>query len=154
MADDPVPDAPEGQRHGQDDGAFVGGVLRPPRPVTLGRRRSDRLLAYSAVILMASMLVFILYTSWQQGESAKDRERAETARSQIIDRLECLAGHTSSFEDAMGQYLLAQQSRDADKDPKIAAALEQLRAMQELRGDERPKPAAACAQAQLTPTTR
>lgn len=42
----------------------VGGSLRPGRPITVGRRRSDRWLARSIVVLLGASLFFVLYTGF------------------------------------------------------------------------------------------
>lgn len=48
-----------------DPAAKVAGIIRPPRPLTVGRRESDRWLAWSIVALLAIMLVFVVYVSWE-----------------------------------------------------------------------------------------
>lgn len=44
----------------------VGSTLRPPRPITIGRRRSDRWMARLIIGVLTLMIVFVLATSWQQ----------------------------------------------------------------------------------------
>jgi hypothetical protein len=42
----------------------VGGVLRPGRPITVGRRRSDRWLARSIITLLVVSLLYVLYSGY------------------------------------------------------------------------------------------
>lgn len=48
-----------------DPTATVGGIARPPRPVTVGRRRSDRWLAWTIVALLLVQGAFVVYVSWR-----------------------------------------------------------------------------------------
>lgn len=44
-----------------DDDAVVGGVLRPPRPLTVGRRKSDRWMARAMAAAFALLIGFVVY---------------------------------------------------------------------------------------------
>lgn len=51
-----------------DSAQIVGTVMRPPRMMTLGRRRSDR---WVATVVILAVLVFIastVYVSWRQAQ--------------------------------------------------------------------------------------
>lgn len=42
----------------------VGGTLRPGRPITVGRRRSDRYLAWSIVTLLVVCVGYVIYSGY------------------------------------------------------------------------------------------
>lgn len=46
-----------------DPQSNIGGIARPPRPATVGRRRSDRWLAWSVVVLLALQGLFVIYVA-------------------------------------------------------------------------------------------
>jgi len=58
----------------------VGAVARPPRPLTMGRRRSDRMVAYALAVflVLASMFVLLQAFRTQQLVQLLD-ERTTTA---------------------------------------------------------------------------
>jgi hypothetical protein len=96
--------------------------IRPPRAITLGRRKSDRWLAYTCVFLMVAMALFIVYTSWQQNLNNSRAEHSEAQREMIItelrrqnDGLVCFASTTLAFEQGVIDYLAAQSQGDTAK---------------------------------------
>jgi hypothetical protein len=49
----------------KDANGVVGGTPRPPRPVTIGRRRTDRWMAHAALITFALLVIFVVYVTWR-----------------------------------------------------------------------------------------
>lgn len=116
-----------------DDRPLIAGRFRPPRAFTIGRRKSDRWLAYVSITLMVVMMFYIVYTGFQQNQAADRAAAAEVGRQEIIARLEtqnrdliCFARNTQTFEVAVSNYLVAQPNI-AD-DPEVRLAIEEIRA--------------------------
>lgn len=122
---------PQRRRHPKD--TYVGGIARPPRVITVGRRRADRWLYRAALALIIMMALFIVYTSLQQHRADEDRARADASREEIIRRLEqqngdllCFSRNTQTFEVAILRYLQTQPNLGASNDPAIQDAYRQL----------------------------
>lgn len=53
------------------DDEVVGGVLRPPRPLTVGRRKSDRWMARAMAVAFALLIGFVIYLTVVLAELAE-----------------------------------------------------------------------------------
>jgi hypothetical protein len=139
------------------DGAsdrFVGGIERPPRLLTIGRRRADRWFYRAGIALMALMAAFILYTSAQQARAEEDRQRSEATSREIVEQLRqqnhdllCFASNTQQFEIAVGEFLLQAQPAFGPADDPNAQRLrdveEALRRSEAAQARDPIKPACA-----------
>lgn len=53
-----------------NDSDVVGGVIRPPRPLTVGRRKSDRWMARAMAASFALLIGFVIYLTVRLAEIA------------------------------------------------------------------------------------
>lgn len=111
-------------------------------------RKTDRWLAYMLLVLHCFMAVFIVYTSYQQGEAEKAREetviareRADTQRAELNEKVEmqnrlllCFATDTQAFNLAIADALLVAPPRPdaADEYRRLAEIRDRLRASERL----------------------
>ena len=132
--------------------AYVGGVLRPPRPFTVGRRKSDRIMAYASVALMVFMMFFIVYTSFEQHRSTVELEKSERDRTLILERVECLTRSNAQYEDTLADYLMATARARNETDAAVMRTLDRLKELREKRTV--PDPDHCLTQISAPPTTR
>lgn len=53
-----------------NEGNVVGATLRPGRPITVGRRKSDRWMARLIILSLGAFLAFTLYVAYQVAQMA------------------------------------------------------------------------------------
>lgn len=61
-------------------GSAAGAILRPPRPITVGRRKTDRWLARLGIAALFCALLFVVYTSYQVGAFNDRLDRISNCR--------------------------------------------------------------------------